>query len=365
MSTGLPPFETALLAAINASPSRIPVVVGQCGAGRSSVVRRLGEHIGPRFCQSVALDRAVATPERFYAELAAASPFAWARSDVLPESPRAALDAMLACFTNARSHNGAPATWLLDEFLELKTLESFPGLRQVVGETIGVLTASDNRFVMTSRFVSRTLRTLRQAGERFVVLHVPPLTAADVAADLLNVPGFKSDSAEDTARVIVALTGGRPAYASDIVRALGDPTLRVRDPISAFAALLSTGGAICTRCRHSYEFRLHRARGYGALKAILGILSDDEPITLTDVAVRMHRTPGSTKDYLGWLEDVDLVVSHRKRYSFGDPVQRLWVKLHTHCDPPDDRRLAALVQEYAVARLSAASANVGSDPVSR
>jgi len=354
MSTGFQSFESAVMAVVDSTPSRIPVVVGPCGAGRTSLLRRVGDRVGKRFCQYVALDRAVSTPERFLAEVSAASPFAWVRPGASPASPREAFDWISACLTGARSSNGTPATWLLDEFLELKTLESFPGLRHVVGEAIEALAASDNRFVMTSRFVSRTLRTLREADDRFVVLHVPPLTTADVAADLLQIPGFRSDSAEEAARVVVALTGGRLAYAADVVRALGDPTLRVRDPISAFAALLSPEGAICTRCRHSYEFRLHRARGYGALKAILGILSEDEPVTLTSVAARMQRTPGSTKDYLGWLEDVDLVVSHRKRYSFADPVLRLWVRLHTQCDPPDDARVADQVQRYAVTRLSTA-----------
>jgi hypothetical protein len=354
MSTAFQNFESAVVAVVDSTPSRIPVVVGPCGAGRTSVLRRVGDRIGKPSCQMIALDRAVSTPERFLAELFTASPFAWARPGVSPGSPREAFDRISAYLTGARSPNGAPATWLLDEFLELKTLESFPGLRHVVAEAIAVLTASDNRFVMTSRFVSRTLRALRDADRRFVVLHVPSIAVADVAADLLHVPGFRSDSAEEAAHVIVALTGGRLAYAADLVRALGDPTLRVRDPISAFAALLSPGGGVCTRCRHSYEFRLHRARGYGALKAILGILSEDEPVTLTHIAMRMQRTPGSTKDYLGWLEDVDLVVSHRKRYSFADPVLRLWVRLHTQCDPPDDARVADLVQRYAVIRLSAA-----------
>lgn len=354
MSTGFQDFDSVVVAVVDQAPSRIPVIVGPCGAGRTSVLRRVGDRLDRPSCQVVALDRSVSTPERLLAEVVAASTFAWERPGSSTANPRQAFDWLSACLTGARVSNGAPATWLLDEFLELKTLESFPGLRHVVGEVVDLLTASDNRFVLTSRFVSRTLRAFRDAHERFVVLHVPPVTTADVAADLLHVPGFRSDSAEEAARVIVALTGGRLGYAADVVRALGDPTLRVHDPISAFAALLSPGGALSARVRHSYEFRLHRARGYGALKAILGILSDDEPITLTDIAGRMRRTPGSTKDYLGWLEDVDLVVAHRKRYSVADPVLRLWVRLHTHCDAPDDRQVADLVQRYAVTRLSAA-----------
>ena len=51
--------------------------------------------------------------------------------------------------------------------------------------------------------------------------------------------------------------------------------------------------------------------------------------------MRLHRTPGSTKDYLSWLEDVDLVTSRQKRYSFTDPLLRLWVRLHCHPGPAE------------------------------
>jgi len=37
------------------------------------------------------------------------------------------------------------------------------------------------------------------------------------------------------------------------------------DAVSALAALLAPGGTLCAACRFSYELRLHRARGYGAL----------------------------------------------------------------------------------------------------
>jgi winged helix-turn-helix DNA-binding protein len=123
------------------------------------------------------------------------------------------------------------------------------------------------------------------------------------------------------------------------------------DPISALTALLTGEGALASWCAHRYELRLHKARGYGALKAILEILAEEEPLTLTEVAHRLHRTPGSTKDYLSWLEDVDLIVSRQKRYSFADPLTRLWVRLHCRPVPPSVDEVAREVQGYAMARL--------------
>ena len=101
------------------------------------------------------------------------------------------------------------------------------------------------------------------------------------------------------------------------------------DPVSALSRAAGARTARSTdACRFCYELRLHRARGYGALKAILDVLAEEEPLTLTEIAQRLRRTPGSTKDYLSWLEDVDLIVSRQKRYSFADPLLRLWVRLH-------------------------------------
>ena len=133
---------------------------------------------------------------------------------------------------------------------------------------------------------------------------------------------------------------GRAAY----VRAVGDAMAHMggtADPVSALTGLLGADGALNHWCRFCYELRLHRARGYGALKAILDILAEEEPLTLTEISQRLHRTPGSTKDYLSWLEDVDLVTSRQKRYSFTDPLLRLWVRLHCRPVPPIGRRRRA------------------------
>ena len=105
------------------------------------------------------------------------------------------------------------------------------------------------------------------------------------------------------------------------------------------------------QCGFCYELRLHRARGYGALKAILEILAEEEGLTLTEISHRLQRTPGSTKDYLSWLEDVDLVSSLQKRYSFADPLLRVWVRLHCRPSAPSEDDLAREMHRYALPRL--------------
>ena len=140
-------------------------------------------------------------------------------------------------------------------------------------ELVEGLAASGNRFVLTSRYVARTLRLLRGRSARFEVIHMPPLTAEDTL-DMLGLAAAPGDTHEAAhlARTVQALADGRPAY----VRALADELADMRehgggDPISALASLLAPGGRLAKQCGFCYELRLHRARGYGALKAILEI----------------------------------------------------------------------------------------------
>lgn len=349
-------LERRVLAALDATPPRIPVVIGGCGSGRTTLLHALGDRMGRNQCQYVDVERAASTPERFHQAFAAASPFslngaAAAAPQDAAASARDAFDRTLSLIGRARARNDAPATFLFDEVLELRTFESFPGLRHVLREMLHAMAESSNRFVLTSRYVARAHRLLRDGHPRFEVIHLPPLGAAEVTAMLPPMGDTSADDRDYLGRTIQALADGRAAYVRALGEAASSMSGRGGDPISALTALLTGEGALAGWCGHRYELRLHKARGYGALKAILEILAEEEPLTLTEVAHRLHRTPGSTKDYLSWLEDVDLIVSRQKRYSFSDPLMRLWVRLHCRPVPPSVDEVAREVQAYAMARL--------------
>jgi hypothetical protein len=342
-----------LSAALDAAPSRIPVVLGGCGSGRTWLLHRLGDHLGPGSVQYIDVERCATTPERFLQAVTTASPFPWS-PPTAAGTARQAFDTLLQFFDGVRGPAGEPCTFLLDEVLELRTFESFPGLRHVLRDLLAALAASPNRFVLTTRYVARAHRLLRDATGRFEVMHVPPFTASDVIDAL--APAFNgyeqmaTDDRDYLGRAVLALTDGRAVY----VRALGHAMAQLGgapDPISGLTSLLCSDGALKHWCQFCYELRLHRARGYGALKAILDILAHEEPLTLTEISQRLRRTPGSTKDYLSWLEDVDLVTSRQKRYSFTDPVLRLWVRLHCRPAAPGDEEVAREVQRYASVRV--------------
>lgn len=362
-----PALERRVLEVLNAGPgglgdtAHIAVLAGGCGTGRTSLLLRLRDLLGRNAAQYVDVERIATTPERFMNALRDSSPFPAQPGPAVQgaePSSRHAFAAALSFLTQARGSTGGPVTFLLDEFLELRTFESFPGLRSVLRDLLVALDASCNRFVLTTRYVARAHRLLRDAPARFEIVPVEPLDAAEVRATLppLDERRFKDEEEDHTrdelARLVQALSDGRPAYARLIAESASAMMPRGgADPVSALCALLAPGGALAAACRFSYELRLHRARGYGALKAILDVLSESEPLTLTEIALRLRRTPGSTKDYLSWLEDVDLIEARQKRYSFADPLLRVWVRLHCRATPPSEDDVAGEVHAYVMGRL--------------
>jgi hypothetical protein len=351
-----PSLERRIAGALDASPRRVPVVVGPCGSGRTSLLQALRDQWTPEACEYIDVERCATTPERFLTAITGPCPFAWPEPERRVAGPRAAIDAIIAFLALARGRTGDPVTFLLDGALELRTFESFPGLRSVVAELLQSVAASRNRFVLSSRYTARAERLVAEHPDAFVLVLVPPLAVDEVREALSTgraaafVP--PADDLSYLARVVHALTDGRPAYVS----ALRDALIAMHeqgggDPVSALASELGSEGRLASRCRQSYELRLHKARGYGALKAILDVLSEEQPLTLTEIAHRLGRTPGSTKDYLSWLEDVDLVAVAHKRYSFADPLLRLWARLNCRPSPPTEEQVAREVQVYALSRL--------------
>ena len=348
--TARPATERRLLAALDAAPTRMPVVVGGCGSGRTSLLQRLRERLGPATVL-VDLERVATTPERCLSSVLGALRGQAVSRDggaPTPGEPRAAFDRLCHLFTRARGAGGGPVTFLIDEMLEIRTFESFPGLRNAFAMFRRSLCDSPNRFVLTTRFAARAVRLFSDAPGPFEFVHLPPLTPAEVRTALA---GLGLDEAEhrrrDTAGLVHALTGGRPRY----VRLLAEAAAaHGGSPVDALAAGMRPGAHLATACRLSFELRLHRARGRGALRAILHVLAADQPQTLTEIATRLGRTPGAARAYLASLRDVDLIETRLRSYRYVDPLLRLWAGLHGQATPPDHESLSRGAREYAAAR---------------
>jgi len=353
-----PTVERRILEALREHKPRIPVLLGGCGSGKTTLLQRTCELLGDGQSQYIDTERITSTPEGLLTSLTEDSPYSYGqlKQDIVlaaHQTPRNAFNALLSFLRqDTRTHSSQPI-FLFDEALALRTLESFPGLRGVLKEFLTAISTNQNRFVISSRYVNRTLRLLRDLPDKFEVIHVNPLTHDETIAILgQHKVGADETERRDLAHIVHALTDGRATYVASLARSLGSTDgVSGQDPVSALVSLITRGGSIYWSCQFSYELRLNHARGYGALKAILAILADEEPLRLTNVSQRLGRTPGSTKDYLSWLEDVDLVTVRQKRYSFNDPIMRLWVRIYGRSSPPSEAALATEVQEYAVQRL--------------
>src|SRR5262245_53592389 len=224
-------LERRVVAALEATPPRIPVILGGCGTGRTTAMHSLAERLGHDQCQYIDVERAASTPERFFRAVTAASPFPPVGSES-PRSAREAFELTLSYLSQARSADH-PATMLLDEVLELRTFESFPGLRHVCRELLQSLADSGNRFVLTSRYVARAHRHLRDASPRFEVIHLPALSPSEVTAMLPPMSDTGAEDREFLSRTIQALADGRAAYVHAISEASTGSGGRAGDPISA------------------------------------------------------------------------------------------------------------------------------------
>src|SRR5581483_432270 len=195
---------------------------------------------------------------------------------------RAAFDATLNFLSRSRTAGSEPATYLLDEFLELRTFESFPGLRHVLQDCIEGLAASGNRFVLTSRYTVRSLRLLRDRSARFEVIHMPPLTAEDTL-DMLGVATGHQGDHRRTRRHArpgpIRRTRGRPDR-----RARGAARAR-RPAVAPVQLLLRAAAAPRARLRRAQgdsrnPWRGGRAHADGNLAAAAAHAGFDEGLSL-------------------------------------------------------------------------------------
>lgn len=343
-----------VLSVLAAPVPGIPLLVGGCSAGRThalqAVMARLGGDTTPVYLD---VERLATTPEQCYrALLRHVQPADESASLPAPASlasPREAFAAVLRVLTAGRAASGRRFTFLLDEVLDLRTFESFPGLKSLMAETGAALGTSPNRFVLATRFRQRGAR-LAAHWPRVSTLMLDDASAIDDGRPGDALAGLDPFEQQQ----VLALAGGRLGYAVLVSDALRQARRHgLADPVGALTEQMLCGSALERRLRLSYEVRLQRARGYGALRAILDVLAEQQPLTLTQIAQRLHRTPGSTKDYLSWMLDVDLLTVERKRYTVSDPLLRLWVRLNNGAQAPGDAHVARETQRYAVDRLSA------------
>ena len=251
---------------------RIPVVLGGCGTGRSSLLLRLRDLLGRNAAQHVDVERIATTPERFSRRSAnrRRSPARVSGGRGRRPRPARVVHRGAGISQPGAGHDRRPGHVPARRVPRAAHVRELPGLALGAPRSDQALGASQNRFVLTTRYTARAHRLLRDAPARFEILPVTPLSAAEVRATLpAGIDGRPDDedhAKDDLARLVHALSDGRPSYARMIAE--GHGSARAALPIrSARSAPCSRRAPLAAACRYSYELRpsrprLRRAQGH-------------------------------------------------------------------------------------------------------
>jgi hypothetical protein len=275
------------------------VLAGARGSGKTTLLSALARR-WQGATALVQLDPIACTPEVLHDELTRLA------EPVLESTNRAARGkSTLKSLCSALRKRRPDSLLLLDDITEVRTLASYPDVDKPLEGVLEALGRSNQACIATTRFGY----WLRQHFPEIPILWVPPLTISEL-----------SDAGVADAGLMAAATEGRAVHVSHLAGR--------GDVATALAEELATGGGIEAECRATMAELLHRARGYGACKSVLRVLAHEQGLNLTEVSRRLDRTPGSTRDYLRWLEEVDLLVVREKRFFYVDTVLRLWVRIY-------------------------------------
>ncbi len=316
--------RTRVLEAIARELESTPVLLltAPRGGGKSHLLKRLfDEGRSPAASSAlVQLEPVSGSPETLDSELARLAGPILGR---VAASGTPAFDSLLRRLSQRRMDS----TLFLDDVTEIRTLSYYPGVEEPLDKFLAAV-ESGGRAVLTSRFSY-------WMGKRFPELplrSIPRVSSAELA-----------EAGASEAELIASASAGITVHAVSLAESLEDGADSIE---SALARELSPGGRIEAECRATLSELLHRARGYGACKTVLYVLSEEEGLKLTEVARRVDRTAGSTRDYLRWLEEVDLIAAREKRYYFVDPLLRLWTRIYARGTPPGEEDIRREVEGY-------------------
>jgi hypothetical protein len=346
-----------LMARAEAGPPLL--LSGPPGSGKSSLLRQAAAAWSARGCIAVALDLLglVSTPERFVVGTLRALPAEGfgprlaAATEILrlAESGRTqgrqAVEALFDLLATPRTADGRTLVLLLDEATEIRSLAYFPGLRHADELLAQRLRARRAPTVLATAFPSAAAKLWH-----FEELALGPFGALELAPALARLAPHVD------AEALARASAGWARY----VRILLEAVRTGLDLRSAWIDAMLPGGRIEQACRATYETLLLRSRGYGASKAVMAAVAEQEGLNLSALVARLGRTPGAVRDYLQWLLSVDALRAPGKRYVYVDALLGTWVRLHGLGRPPQISQVESAFDQLVAA--AAADAPPAAEP---
>jgi hypothetical protein len=298
------------------------VLTAPRGGGKSHLLSRLYRNIRARGIPSalVQLEPVSASPEILDAELERLA------GPLLGPSNGTSLPSFESV-QRRLAERPAGSLLFLDDVTEIRTFSYFPGVVEPLRHFLSAIERG-GRAVLTTRFSHWIAKYFPDLPLR----SIPRVSSAELAEAAVREP-----------ELVARASGGILVHALSLAETLEAGAFSVE---AALIRELSPGGRIEAECRATLSELLHRARGYGSCKMVLHVLRDEEDLKLTEIARRVERTAGTTRDYLRWLEEVDLIHVRDRRYRFVDPLVRLWMRVYGVGTPPTADDLRAEVVGY-------------------
>ncbi len=214
-----------------------------------------------------------------------------------------------------------------DNFEETQTLRNYPDMHDFMEKFCELIICDD---VIKNIITLGCEIQLRSCNHKLVRYRMIPFNLDDIKA----LKRFSAPVAQEFAY----FTGGKPLYLdifSTYYQDLSEEE-RLSDKKAIMTVLryvlwdlLSDNGMLNSYVERMLIDRLSRARGYGVLKEILSVLSQQPGAKLKDISDQIGRIRSSTLNYLKELQAVYLIERRGYHYFIADPILSMYLRFNS------------------------------------
>ncbi len=232
-------------------------------------------------------------------------------------------------FAEAYASETKKQTIILNNFDELLKLNNFAQVKDALKIFFETISKNKNASFIIA---SSAAQVMKAALKNFTkdIIEIPPLSLEETKELFEKIAG---KTEERIIKEVDQLTDGMPMFIKTIAERFSkEKTNDTQKNIKLIRYLLLS--EITTKNSSSYSYcsrlftdSLNRARGEALLKTILKVVSQNEPLRLTEVARLVYRSGPVTKSLLERLVEVDLIVKTDKTFDFANSVLKMWCKL--------------------------------------
>jgi hypothetical protein len=246
------------------------------------------------------------------------------------------------------AEHGKKSVLVINSFDEVLKFNNFSQVKDAVSLFFDSISkARSCSFVLSSSAVHLMKQHLKK--HPIEVIELSPLSL-DETKELFEKLAGKAD--DRVIKEVHVLSAGIPIIVKGIAsRFAKEKTTDVQRNIRLVKYILVSDLATTTSQPYSYCSRLFssslsRARGETLLKSILKVVSQNNPLRLTEIARLIYRSAPVTKSLLERLVEVDLIVKKDNVFDFANPVLKLWCRLFFSSvgfsEFPDERTLSGI-----------------------